>query len=142
MSAPPENWTWPGEKGTEMGSVHHSNRGLKRLIHAYSYSMAGFRACFLHEEAFRQEIFALIILIPSGIWLGNSPVERALMVASLLLVPITELLNSGIEAVVDRIGTERHELSGRAKDIGSAAVFLSIVLVLVVWGLILIPRLY
>ncbi|MBU0501207.1 MAG: diacylglycerol kinase [Gammaproteobacteria bacterium] len=125
-----------------MGGVHHNNRGMKRLAHAYSYSMAGFRACFLHEEAFRQEIFALIILIPLGILLGNSPVERALLVSSLLIVPIAELLNSGIEATIDRIGMEKHELSGRAKDIGSAAVFLSIVLVLVVWGLMLIPRLF
>lgn len=125
-----------------MGSVHHNNRGVKRLAQAYRYSMAGFRACFLHEEAFRQEIFALIVLVPLGAWLGGSPVERALLVASLLLVPIAELLNSGIEAVVDRIGTEKHELSGRAKDIGSAAVFLSIVQVLVVWGLILTPRFY
>lgn len=125
-----------------MGGVHHGNRGLKRLIHAYGYSMAGFRACFFHEEAFRQEIFALMVLVPLGIWLGNSPVESALLVGVLLLVPIAELLNSGIEAAIDRIGMEKHELSGRAKDIGSAAVFLSIVLVLVVWGLILIPRLF
>ena len=123
-----------------MGAVHHNNRGLKRLVHAFKYSMAGFEACFEHEEAFRQEVFALIFLIPLGIWLGNTPVEKALLVGTLLMVPIAELLNTGIEAVVDRVSMEKHELSGRAKDIGSAAVFLSIVLVVAVWGLILAPR--
>lgn len=124
-----------------MGAVHHNNRGLKRLIHAFNYSMAGFKACFEHEEAFRQEVFALFVLIPIGLWLGDTGVEKAMLVGALLIVPIVELLNSGIEAVVDRVGTEKHELSGRAKDIGSAAVFLSIVFVVVVWGLILYPKL-
>lgn len=124
-----------------MGAVHHNNRGLKRLLHATKYSMAGFKACFQHEEAFRQEVFALIVLIPVGIWLGDTGVEKALLVGTLFIVPIVEMLNSGIEAVVDRIGPEKHELSGRAKDIGSAAVFLSLVLVIAVWGLILLPRL-
>ncbi len=123
-----------------MSSAQHNNRGLTRLWNAYRYSKAGFRACFQHEEAFRQEVFAMIVMIPLAIWLGNSPVERALLAASLLMVPIIELLNSGIESVVDRVGLEKHELSGRAKDIGSAAVFLSIINVLAVWGLILIPR--
>ena len=123
-----------------MGAVHHNNRGLKRLIHATKYSMAGFKACFQHEEAFRQEVFALIVLVPVGIWLGDNGMEKALLVGTLLIVPIVELLNSGIEAVVDRIGPEKHELSGRAKDIGSAAVFLSLVLVFIVWGLILATK--
>ncbi len=123
-----------------MATAHHNNRGLKRIVNAYHYSIAGFRACFQHEEAFRQEVYALIVLLPLGIWLGQTPVERALLVGALLIVPLVELLNSGIEAVVDRIGTEKHELSGRAKDIGSAAVFWSIVLATAVWGLILIPR--
>ncbi len=114
--------------------------GIQRIINAWGYSMAGFRACFKHEQALRQEVYALIFLIPLGLWLGSSGVERVLLVASLLLVPLVELLNSAIEAVVDRFGGERHELSGRAKDIGSAAVFLSIVLVAVVWLLILAPR--
>jgi diacylglycerol kinase (ATP) len=123
-----------------MGAVHHNNRGLKRLINATHYSIAGFRACFQHEEAFRQEVFALILLIPLGLWLGSTPVERALLIAALLLVPLAELLNTGIEVVVDRVGMEKHPLSGRAKDIGSAAVFLSLVLMLSVWGLVLLPR--
>jgi diacylglycerol kinase (ATP) len=120
--------------------AYQDAKGLKRIINAFGYSLKGFRACFRHEEAFRQEVFVLIPLLPLGIWLGNNGVERALLVGSLLIVPLTELLNSAIEAVVDRIGQERHKLSGRAKDIGSAAVFLSIVLAMSVWFLILLPR--
>jgi len=114
--------------------------GIQRIINAWGYSMAGFRSCFKHEEALRQESYALIFLIPLGLWLGNSGVERALLVVSLLLVPLVELLNSAIEAVVDRFGGEHHELSGRAKDIASAAVFLSIVMAGLVWFLVLSPR--
>ncbi len=115
-------------------------RGVRRLVNAFGYSMAGLLACFRHEEAFRQELLALLLLIPLGLWLGQDGVERALLVGSLLLVPLAELLNSAIEAVVDRFGGEIHELSGRAKDIGSAAVLLSILLALVVWGLVLSGR--
>ncbi|MCB1760286.1 MAG: diacylglycerol kinase [Gammaproteobacteria bacterium] len=113
------------------------NRGLVRIFKAFNYSLAGFRACFRNEAAFRQELAALLLLLPLGLWLGEDGVERALLVASLLLVPVVELLNSAIEAVVDRFGGERHELSGRAKDIGSAAVFLSILLAASVWLLVL-----
>jgi diacylglycerol kinase (ATP) len=109
-------------------------------VNAWRFSQAGFRAAYRHEEAFRQEVWSLLLLLPLGLWLGTSPVERALLVGSLLLVPIVELLNSAIEANVDRIGLERHELSGRAKDIASAAVFLVIVLATSVWALVLIPR--
>lgn len=115
-------------------------RGLRRLINAFGYSMAGFRACFRHEEAFRQEVYALIPLLPLGLWLGETGVERALLVGSLLLVPLVEVLNSAIEALVDRVGSEHHELSGRAKDLGSAAVLLGILLACLVWGLVLGPR--
>lgn len=115
-------------------------RGWRRLVNAWRFSQAGFRAAYRHEEAFRQEVWSLLLLLPLGLWLGKSPVERALLVGSLLLVPIVELLNSAIEANVDRIGLERHELSGRAKDIASAAVFLVIVLATSVWALVLIPR--
>lgn len=117
-----------------------NNRGLKRLVHAFGYSMAGFRACFRHEEAFRQEVFASLVTIPLGLWLGTSGVERALLVGSWLIVPIVELLNSAVEANVDRIGLDRHELSARAKDSASAAVFLSLVFAAVVWALVLLPR--
>ena len=102
------------------------------------YSAAGLKAAFINEQAFRQELYALIILIPLGLWLGENGTERALLISSLLLVPIVELLNSAVEAVVDRIGSEQHELSGRAKDIGSAAVFLTIILTCMVWALVLL----
>ncbi len=117
-------------------------RGLRRLINAFGYSMRGFRSCFEHEEAFRLEVYLVVPLLPVALWAGQDPVERALLLTSLLLVPTTELLNSAIEATVDRIGTEHHELSGRAKDICSAAVFLAIVLAVAVWGILLLPRLF
>lgn len=122
-----------------MGS--QNARGLKRLVNAFGYSMAGFRACFRHEEAFRQEVYVSLIALPAGLWLGATGVERALLVGSWLIVPIVELLNSAIEANVDRVGPERHELSGRAKDIASAAVLLSLVFAATVWALVLGPRL-
>jgi len=114
--------------------------GIRRIINAGGYSMAGFGACWRHEAAFRQELLGLILLLPLALYLGQSGVERALLVGSLLLVLLMELLNSAIEAVVDRFGGEQHELSGRAKDVGSAAVFLAIVMTIVIWLLILSPR--
>ncbi|MFB1487486.1 MULTISPECIES: diacylglycerol kinase [unclassified Thiocapsa] len=120
--------------------ANQNAKGWRRVIYAFGYSMKGFKACFELEEAFRQEVFLLIPLLPLGLWLGDSAVERAMLVGSLLIVPIVELLNSAIEANVDRVGMERNELSARAKDIASAAVFSSIVFALVVWGLILIPK--
>lgn len=120
--------------------ANHNVRGLRRILNAFGFSMAGFRECFRHEEAFRQEVYVLLLLVPLGLWLGHGPIERALLVSSLLIVPIVELLNSAVEANVDRVGLEKHELSRRAKDIASAAVFLSIVLAALVWALILIPR--
>jgi len=115
-------------------------RGWRRIVNAGGFSMNGFKACYIGEEAFRQEVWALIPLLPLGLWLGETAAERAILVGSLLIVPIVELLNSAIEANVDRIGLERHELSARAKDIASAAVFLSIVFAAVVWALILVPK--
>lgn len=120
--------------------ANHNVKGWRRVVKAFGFSMQGLRACFQFEEAFRQEVLLLIPLLPLGLWLGQTPVERALLVGSLLIVPIVELLNSAIEANVDRVGFERHELSARAKDIASAAVFLSIVLAVVTWALILLPR--
>jgi diacylglycerol kinase (ATP) len=120
--------------------ANHNVKGWRRVAKAFGFSMQGLRACFQFEEAFRQEVLLLIPLLPVGLWLGETPVERALLVGSLLIVPIVELLNSAIEANVDRVGFERHELSARAKDIASAAVFLSIVLAVVTWALILLPR--
>lgn len=114
--------------------------GLTRIGMAAMFSMKGFRAAWKHESAFRQETLLALVLTPLGIWLGQTPVEAALLIGSVFLVVIVELLNSSIEAVVDRVSDEHHKLSGRAKDMGSAAVFLSLVLVLVVWGLIGLGR--
>ena len=122
--------------------TNRNQKGVRRIYNAFFFSLAGFKACYENEEAFRQEVFLLVPMVPLGWWLGNDGVERALLLASLLIVPTVELLNSAIEANVDRVGMERHELSGRAKDIASAAVLLSIVLAVVVWGLILLPRLF
>ncbi|WP_456373556.1 diacylglycerol kinase [Thiolapillus sp.] len=123
-----------------MSAGKPGNTGITRLIRAFGYSMKGFAACFRSEAAFRQEVAVSLFIIPLGLWLGQTGVERALLLGSWLLVPVVELLNSAIEAVVDRIGTEQHELSGQAKDIGSAAVFLAISLFLLVWILILYPH--
>ena len=116
------------------------NTGISRIIKATGYSWAGLRAAFRHEAAFRQELALCLVLVPVAIWLGQTGVEQALLIGSLLLVLIVELLNSALEAVVDRFGGEQHELSGRAKDIGSAAVFIALLTVIAVWGLVLFPH--
>lgn len=114
---------------------------LRHLIAAHGYSWAGLRAAFVGETAFRIELSLSLILIPLGLWLGRTGVERALLIGCLFLVLVVELLNSAIEAAIDRIGSEPHRLSGRAKDLGSAAVMLSAYNVAAVWGLILWDRL-
>lgn len=116
-----------------------SNLGLKRILLAAKYSWQGFRAAYRKEEAFRQEVWLAIFAVPLGFYLGSDGVERALLVGSILLVLIVELLNTGIENVVDRVGTDLHKLSGRAKDMGSAAVFTSLILAAMVWLSILWP---
>ncbi len=113
--------------------------GLTRLIKAFGYSMEGLKAAWINEAAFREEVLLCIVLIPLAVWLGDSGIERALLISCLLLVLITELLNSAIEALADRITQERHPLIKRAKDIGSAAVFIAICYTIVVWGLVLLP---
>jgi diacylglycerol kinase (ATP) len=112
-------------------------KGFKRLFKAFGFSMQGFTAAFRNEAAFRQEIYLSLILMPLGFYLGQTGVERALLVSVILLVLIAELINSGMEAVVDRFGGEHHELSGRAKDVGSAAVLIALINVLLVWRCIL-----
>ena len=114
--------------------------GLTRIFKATGYSLKGFRAAWKHESAFRQETALAVTLIPFAVWLGQNAVQISLLIATLLLVVIVELLNSGIEAVVDRIGDEPHKLSGRAKDMGSAAVFLSLLLTIVVWSAVAVER--
>lgn len=108
-----------------------------RIIKATQYSWQGLCAAYNHEAAFRQEIWLCLILVPLGLYLGEGGLEKAALVGSVLLIPVVEILNSAIEAVVDRFGDEMHELSGRAKDMGSAAVALVIGLVVVVWILVL-----
>jgi len=111
--------------------------GIQRIIDATGYSMAGLRAAFKHESAFRQELALLIVLLPFAIWLSNTIVDAILLIGSLLLVIIVELMNSAIEAVVDLASEDIHKLAGRAKDIGSAAVMVSLLNVFMVWGLYL-----
>lgn len=113
------------------------NSGFTRIVKASQYSWQGLCAAYKHEAAFRQELWASVILIPLGLWLGQNGVEKAMLVGTVILLPLVEILNSAIEAVIDRIGEERHELSGRAKDMGSAAVAIAIVLLIVVWVLVL-----
>jgi len=115
-------------------------RGVTRVLRALSSSVQGLTGAFRDEAAFRQELGLALIVIPLGLWLGHSGVERALLIAPMLLILIVELLNSAIEATVDRIGFERHKLAGLAKDIGSAAVFMSFVLLAAVWLLVLLGR--
>jgi diacylglycerol kinase (ATP) len=115
-------------------------RGILRVMRALGASANGLVGAFREEAAFRQELVLAALVIPLALWLGHSGVERALLIAPMLLVLIVELLNSAIEATVDRIGFERHQLAGLAKDIGSAAVFVSFVLLVAVWLLVLVGR--
>ncbi len=119
-----------------------TNRGFKRLINAFFYSVAGFKAAWKNEEAFRQEILAGIVVVPAGFLLGTTGTRRAVLILSYLIIPLVELLNTAVEAIVDRVGMEKHELSGRAKDLGSASVFLSICIAVIVWVLIACDRFF
>ncbi len=119
-------------------SPHKGKTGLRRVWNAFFYSLDGFRAAWKHEDAFRQEAILACILIPVAFALADAALERALMIAVVLLVLIVELVNSAIEATVDRISLENHQLAKRAKDIGSAAVLIALLNVVVVWGLILL----
>jgi len=121
-----------------MKSPYKGKTGIKRLANAFTYSVAGTLAAFKHEDAFRQEVFLGSLLIPLAIYLGQTVIEQALMITSILLIIIVELLNSSVEATVDRISVKRHKLSKRAKDIGSAAVFFSLINAAVIWFLILV----
>jgi diacylglycerol kinase (ATP) len=121
-----------------MSAYNQTPNHFVRLYKATGYSLAGLRSTFKYEQAFRLEIYLSIILIPLAIWLSHSPIELVLLIGSWVLVMIVELLNSAIEATVDRIGSEMHELSGRAKDIGSAAVMISVLLSLFTWLTILL----
>ncbi|MFA6120446.1 MAG: diacylglycerol kinase [Sideroxydans sp.] len=121
-----------------MESPYKGKTGLVRLFNAFGYSLAGFRAAYKHEDAFRQEVLLATILIPLALWLPVALIGKALMVGSVLLVIIVELINSAIEATVDRISLENHDLAKRAKDIGSSAVLVSLINVIVVWVMVLL----
>jgi diacylglycerol kinase (ATP) len=110
---------------------------FRRLLNATRNSLRGLGIAWRSEAALRYEVWALFLVIPAAWWLGASAVERALLVASALLVVVLEVVNTAVETVVDRIGSEHHELSGLAKDLGSASVFCAIVLALVVWGIVI-----
>jgi diacylglycerol kinase (ATP) len=120
--------------------ANRNQGGIRRIILAAGYSMGGLRQAWQHEAAFRQEALGAIVLIPLGLWLGHSPVDRVLLVGSVILVVIVELLNSAVEATVDRVGMDTHELSGRAKDMGSAAVLLALLICGFTWAAILWDR--
>lgn len=109
------------------------NTGIGRILRATRFSAQGLAHAWQHEAAFRQEVILAVILAPVAIWLGQTPMERLLLIGSCVFVLAVELLNSAIEATVDRFGEEQHELSGRAKDMGSAAVFVALMLVVAVW---------
>ncbi len=111
--------------------------GVTRIVHALGYALKGLRSCWRHEAAFRQETLGMIVLVPAAFYVGESGAEIALLLGTCVLLLIVEILNSAIEAVVDRIGHEHHELSGRAKDLGAAAVLLSLVMLGVTWALVL-----
>jgi len=115
-------------------------RGPRQIIQAMGYSLQGLKAAWRHESSFRLELYLFLLLAPTGLWLGANAIERVLLVSSLLLVLIAELLNGAVEAIVDKTTPEFNVLAGRSKDMGSAAVFLCMLNVGVVWGLIVLPR--
>lgn len=118
------------------------NKGVDRIIKACGYSWAGLKAAWKEEAAFRQECLLMLVMLPLAFWLGRSLLEELILVAVCVLVIIVELINSAIEAVVDRIGSEHHLLAGRAKDMGSAAVLVSVMLVVFVWLGVVCDRLF
>jgi diacylglycerol kinase (ATP) len=118
----------------------HLPRGPRRILMATRWSLQGLRFAWLYESSFRLEVYLFVVLGPLGLWLGETAIERVLLVGSGLLVLSVELLNSAVEAVIERYGAEHHELAGRAKDMGSAAVFVMMINVVMTWALILGPR--
>ena len=118
------------------------NTGLLRAVRAMRFSAQGLAQAWRHESAFRQEVVLTLILVPAAFWLGRTPVEQVLLIGVCLMVLLVELINSAIEAAIDRHGEEQHELSGRAKDMGSAAVFISLVIVVLVWGAVAYQRFF
>ena len=118
----------------------HGEGPLLHVVRAFGYSMKGLRAAWHHEMAFRIEVVLFVLMIPAGLWLGTDPIRRVLLIGSAALVLVVELLNSALEAAVDRFGPEHHELVGRAKDLGSSAVFVTLVGTGVLWVVLLVER--
>jgi diacylglycerol kinase (ATP) len=121
-----------------MKSPYKGKTGLRRLVNAFGYSIAGTLAAFKHEDAFRQEVVLAVVLTPVALYFGETAIDQALMISSLLFIIVVELLNSSIEATVDRISVKHHKLAKRAKDIGSAAVFFSLINAAFIWFLLLV----
>ena len=126
------------QENAETRVVPPKRKGLSRLVAAGVNSLKGLQATFRSEEAFRLEVYGLVLSTPFALWLGSDAIEKVLLVGSVLLLLIIELLNTAVESVVDRIGPEFHELSGKAKDIGSAAVLVGMVIVAMTWGMLLL----
>lgn len=122
--------------------ANHNQQGVVRLWNATRYSLAGLRSAWKNEAAFRQETVMSLVMVPAAFWLGSSVVERLMLIGSCLIVLITELLNSAVEAAIDRVGDDPHRLSRRAKDMGSAAVFISLWLAGITWTLIAYERFF
>jgi diacylglycerol kinase (ATP) len=138
----PEASAAPGASGQQpLESPFKGKTGIVRIVHAFFNSCAGLSDAWRHESAFRQETLLAVVLVPAAFWVPVTPAERSLLIATVLLVMIVELLNTGVEVAIDRISFEHNSLSKRAKDIGSAAVFVALVLMAVVWGLIAGPHL-
>ena len=116
----------------------NKQNGIKRLISAWGYSISGLKLCWLNEASFRQELLLVIVLLPLSFWLTHDTVERILLIVPLFLILIVEVLNSAIEACIDRMGEELHPLAKQAKDMGSAAVWLTFLLTLIIWLLVLV----
>ncbi len=114
--------------------------GIRRIINAAGYSWKGICSAYKHEAAFRQELWLAIVLVPAGIYLGETVLDKAILVCSVLFVLVVELVNSAIESVVDRVSNEHHELAGRAKDMGSAAVLIALIITAIVWAAVLIEH--
>ncbi len=122
----------------DMESPHKGKTGFKRLLNAFHYSCCGIKEAYRNEDAFRQEVLLAIILLPLAFWVNAAAIGRAMMVGSVLLLLVVELLNSAIEATVDRISLDDHRLAKRAKDIGSAAVLITIINLVLIWSLVLL----
>lgn len=135
---PPQAGEAANAEPTPPQSPYKGKTGLQRVLNAAGYSWAGLTAAFRFEDAFRQEVFLALVLIPLALYLGETGIERALMIGAVLGVLIVELLNSAVEAAVDRISLEHHLLIKRAKDMGSAAVMIALINVVVIWGLVLL----